>query len=129
MHCANCGKKIKKGKEFCSDCSANINSKKDNLSANLLCILSLFSFFCSWVFSTIMNLFFENYLFDSVCCLSPLVAIVLMVIARILYPKNKFAKILMWIYILIAITVVLFILYFMYSCETTDWSSFGYIFN
>lgn len=52
-----------------------------------------------------------------------LAALVLMIIARVNYPKNKFAKILMWVYItaiavevLITIALIVTCIYFLNQC-------------
>lgn len=151
MYCGNCGKQVENG-YFCSECGSRIiqennndlinqnivnvqNSslnkmrKEDEKSANLLCILSIiFSYAIPIPLSFIGELVPAMMSFAiSISGICPLAGLVLMIVARIKYPESKFAKILMWVYIVtIALSMIVFIV-FMVSCAIAcnDWDTSG----
>lgn len=88
--------------------------QKDKKSANILCICSLgclaLIFMLRWpssvwnMIAIVNNITFPYYIalfFQKLRPISVIASIVLMVVARKKYPKSKFAKVLMWIYIVI----------------------------
>ena len=131
MYCINCGTKIEDGNSFCTNCgtkvenveikkedtnnTTNVNSKKVSLeteeerkSAHTLCILSLVLYFGASIIGAILSLVAEP--LAALSPLSNLAGIVLMIVARVKYPNNTFAKVLMWVYIsLIAISIILIV--------------------
>ena len=126
MYCINCGKEVKENSNFCDSCGTNVNIAKENLvdttiqdekNANLLCIISLILYFGSGiVFGLLFSLFPNGSKLESLSGLSPLAGIVLMIVARIKYPKNKFAKVLMWIYISLTILGLIAMAIFLVAC-------------
>lgn len=78
-------------------------SPEDTKNANLLCTLSLCFMYALPVVSNIINAILKSnvvsYVLGLITGAGPLIALVLMIIARIKYPKSKFAKILMIVYI------------------------------
>ena len=118
MFCEHCGKEVNPDAEVCLNCGCRIkNSKKqvttqDDQTANTICIVSLVCTFAgSFIFGILGDLSGLENFFDTLAGFSSLFGVALMVYARITYPNNKFAKVLMWIYIgLIALIVLLVIL-------------------
>ena len=123
MKCDKCGYLLIEGDNFCRNCGKTItniqqqvnipqqvpavkNIKDDNGKANLLCVLSLLLYFLApiifIVIDIVLALLLENanYLgvsgFSVLCRLA---GFILMIVARVKYPNNMFAKVLMWIYI------------------------------
>ena len=129
MKCDKCGYLLIEGDNFCRNCGKTItitptvqqvnipqqvpavkNIKDDNGKANLLCVLSLLLYFLApiifIVIDIVLALLLENanYLgvsgFSVLCRLA---GFILMIVARVKYPNNMFAKVLMWIYIALII--------------------------
>lgn len=145
MYCINCGKEVKKGTKFCSNCGTKqeeIVEKKEeivatqpveakeepnNHLANVLCTISLCLYFIGpWVFyflayvcgmATRAN--YENPLammFATLGTFSGLAAYVLMIIARVKCPKSTYAKVVMWIYIGLFILSIISLVVLMVTC-------------
>lgn len=129
MYCVKCGKQLNENEKFCSNCGEankilednnnqqnnsikqnNVVQPKENDGATLLCILSLtFMYFAPGIIVAIGENHFPN--IDSLGGLFPLVALVLMIVARVKYPNSTFAKVIMWIYIIqIILAIIGFIL-------------------
>ena len=148
MYCKNCGEKIEDGRSECDSCKISIDEKEevkksevidnkidlekdkeDEKNANLLCVISLILYFGSGTISGIFAVLssVSGTYISSFTGLCPLAGIVLMIIARVKYPKNKFAKILMWIYIILTlisiIAVIIVIAACVYACGNIDMSS------
>ncbi len=156
MYCKNCGKELSSEDKFCSNCglgnkldpdnnqtntlkdnetsansSGTINDKEDR-ECNILCIISLICLFInSGVLSIYGTKLDEANSFSSILGLAPLVGVVLMIVARVKYPKKTFPKVLMWIYIVnIIIFIIFFIMFFVlcYGCVSSmgdwNWGSF-----
>ena len=156
MYCSNCGKEIKEDEKFCQNCGKEIvrdgnvkeevvleaervdevnnnveadpnldKSKEefDNSQANLLCTISLILMYGVWVLSMFIPAA------STVSSISSIAAIVLMIVARVKYPKNTFAKVLMWLYIATVIIYVLLMIAIIIACgiacANTDFSSCG----
>lgn len=150
MYCTSCGSKINEEDSFCTNCGAkkqNVETsnnetpkeenkvvpkqevvEEDEKNANLLCILSLIFKYGGSVISGILSVIFAplGELFSGLAPLTWLTGIVLMIVARIKYPSNKFAKVLMWIYIIETIlSIVLFIILIaacIMTCNSMDTS-------
>lgn len=145
MYCRNCGTKIEDNESFCTNCGTpktDINnevptkvevkndemSPEDTKNANLLCILSLVLTFGSDAILGIIMVIFPpiGTILSSISPLCNLAGLVLMIVARVKYPKSKFAKVLMWVYIILFIlgilAIVLIIAACMYACGTMDTS-------
>ena len=138
MKCDKCGYLLIEGDNFCRNCGKTItniqqqvnisqqvnipqqvpavkNIKDDNGKANLLCVLSLLLYFLApiifIVIDIVLALLLENanYLgvsgFSVLCRLA---GFILMIVARVKYPNNIFAKVLMWIYIALIIAGLVF---------------------
>lgn len=82
-------------------------SPSDKQKADRLCILSLICYFGTSVVAVLAELLEDIPLIGSlvglVAIMMPPAAIVLMIIARVKYRQSKFAKVLMWLYIILAI--------------------------
>lgn len=134
MFCEKCGEKIKEGNSFCTNCGTpkklinkveqtevvqnNVVVDEDNKKANLLCIISLLCYFVGpiifFLVSVVLALLSKTLgtIFNVLVGAPRIAGIVLMIVARIKYPKNTFAKVLMWIYIGFACVAVLIALFF-----------------
>lgn len=103
----------------------NQKSPEDQL-ADKLCIISLVCYFAPTILSILFSPFisiYEDVLEDSATgglfmiplgaaiALGPLAAIILMIVARVKAPKNKFGKVLMWVYIALFILKIIAILF------------------
>lgn len=154
MYCKKCGKPLEQEENFCTYCGTprstavqqpiptnpqvmnnqgKVKSGKeftpeDQNSANILCYLSLILTFgvdgILWLANSK-----ASPLGDSLTNLVPflnLVGFVLIIIARVKYPQSKFAKILLWIYVILSIlgilAIVLIIATCMYACSNMDTS-------
>lgn len=100
--------------------------KHDNSQANLLCTISVI---LTFGVSLIIHLFPILDVVEYITSSCSLAGLVLMIIARVKYPKNTFAKVLMWLYIIgIIISTILMIAVFVMcgtaciSCANTDFS-------
>ena len=156
MYCKNCGEKIEDGKLECTKCGTKVEDKKEEIikaeivnnsssqvnnnsvpsaedekNANLLCVISLILYFGSsaisgllYSISSISGSYVAN-----IGGLCPLAGIVLMIIARVKYPKNKFAKVLMWVYIIFTLLAIvgaiIVVAACFYACSTMDTSGCG----
>ncbi|MCR4581107.1 MAG: zinc-ribbon domain-containing protein [Bacilli bacterium] len=138
-YCPNCGNQLPQGASFCTKCGGKLGvyqqpqqaqiSPEDDKKANNLSLISLGLFFGPSALSILSagisastsagsRITAISSALSGVCTLA---AIVLMIVARVKYPKNKLAKIVMWIYIaLFAIGIigsVLLILACAYACR------------
>lgn len=96
----------------------NLENPEDKKKADKLCLISLLLFFIPDIVGSTILRFIEdvNDGISAVFALCPLAAIVLMIVARVKYPKNKFAKILMWVYIALIIAGILFLIFILAAC-------------
>ena len=96
----------------------NNSQEEDNKKANLLCTISVLLYFVGPLAIFIIALFsslISRSLGSIISALSGatrIAAIVLMIVARVKYPNNTFAKVLMWIYIGLAILAAIFVVLF-----------------
>ncbi|MBQ8131648.1 MAG: zinc-ribbon domain-containing protein [Bacilli bacterium] len=153
MYCKKCGKLLDQEENFCTYCGTPrstviqqpinntqpMNNKvqrkpekeftqEDKNNANLLCYISLLLTFGSdgilWFANNIASSFGDN--ISGIIPLLNLVGFVLAIVARVKYPQSKFAKILLWTYVILfvlgIIAIVLFIAACMYACSTMDTS-------
>ena len=149
MKCEKCGNELTLGENFCRKCGNQVNANlmpsnvapvdvinpentvypdqaERDAAANKLCTISLICYFGAGIIATILTFLTGGdegigRMFSSLASLGPLAGIVLMIIARVKYPENKFAKTLMWIYIILAIIgivlVVVVIIFFVSMCS------------
>jgi hypothetical protein len=121
MKCEKCGTDLVQGEKFCRNCGAeNVNNttsteevtpevvsgpnqEQRTQEANRLCIISLILYFGSSLIAGIINFVIGDSglsnAITSLAALGPLAGIILMIVAKVKYPDNKFAKVLMWVYI------------------------------
>lgn len=111
-----------------TDAAAKSFEPEDNKKATILCIVSLGLMFaipliCSIITVLLMDAAADSsavqsitMLFGCITAFSPLAALALMIYTRIRYPKSRFGKILMWIYIAIAILVVIGVIVVFATC-------------
>ena len=104
--------------------------KKDEKTANILCLVSLACMFLVPFGTGIITGSFSEIadktgdvsgistLFGSLSSLSSLAAWVLMIIVRIKYRKNVFGKVLMWIYISMLALLIIAIIIFVIACAS-----------
>lgn len=97
-------------------------SKVDERNANMLSLFSLIFGFGADTLIALIGLFLPKVkeLLTNLGIVGglPLVGLVLMIVARVKYPQNKFAKIVMWIYIVSAILTIIGIMVFFVTCLT-----------
>ena len=112
--------------------NAPINHPEDERKVNGLCIVSLMCVFLPGVFQFLGYLFFGTWLqrvgrcsvlYDrissamSVLGIVFLIAgIVLVIYVRVKYPKNIFGKVLMWIYIVLAVLALIAFIVMLVAC-------------
>lgn len=105
-----------------------VNTDDDNGACKTLCLASLLCLVCSPIVTTLVS-YWSDY-FDGITYIQGLaglafhVGLVLMIIARVKYPKSKFAKVLMWIYIAIYILSAIAIILAIVACVSCV-NSFG----
>lgn len=133
MYCTKCGTALVPGNQFCTQCGSSILQVNANNTtsvavpvqivddgdrkANLWCIISIVLYFLGPSVVGILGSFLSNVseslgtIFAFLSLVPRLVAYGLMIMARVKYPDNKFAKILMWVYIvLFGLGVVIFVI-------------------
>lgn len=105
-----------------------MNKKNNNRKANILCWIALINMvvFCIVIGMSVAGWF--TVATDSVMLLtigaitsifvglSPGISVAIVIYVRIKYPENRFAKILMWILILMAVSVVLIVVLSILAC-------------
>ena len=133
--CPKCGAKIEEAGRYCYNCGTpiiektiqNTNSDRNNnqilnneKEGDILGLISLILYFAgSGLVSALISIFPSDtrYYFSSLVGLCPLASIVVMIVGRIKYPKNKLLKIAMWTIIIctivgiIAFIVIMVLLY------------------
>ena len=98
------------------------SSGQSRKRANLICIISSclmvapFFIFFIWAMFHGDNFEFLDNIILSIIGILPLASIVLMVFVRIKYPKNTFGKLLMWVYIALAVIAVLLLVALIAFC-------------
>ena len=157
MYCINCGKEIDEKGNFCINCGTKVvktddqqknvtiinnyqttkpvEAPEDKKKADTLCVISLvlmyavptvLTSFASAISSTSKPLYS---IFSGLSSMSCLAGIVLMIVARVKYPHNVFAKVLMWIYIIFLgfgiIAVIVFTIACAIACHDVDTSGCG----
>jgi uncharacterized membrane protein YvbJ len=136
--CSKCGNKLQPGQAFCTNCGNKIGvnnqvvnntpsnnqqtiSPEDDKMANLLATLALILFFSPGI-PTILNsvkVFYQlSKALETITSMGLLASIVLIIIARVKYPKNKFSKIVMWIMIGMTALGLVLIMIIMLACVT-----------
>lgn len=101
----------------------NTTNEEENKKANKLCIISLCLKYIPTVISGALYGISSdsNFITNLLICLlglCPLAAFVIMITVRVKYPKNKFGKIIMWIYIIELILTIISILIIIITCGT-----------
>ena len=132
--CTNCGAVIERKDEVIQTNEENKNSEvkpqtpitinneqEDNNKANILCFISLALKYIPSILTGIFygitdNLKNTNNPIISLLGVGPLIAFVLMIVVRVKYPKNKFGKVLMWIYIVELIISLILIIVIVIAC-------------
>lgn len=143
MFCTNCGQKLKAKARFCEYCGYGVeedenpniinnpvqNNNINNSGANTLCTISLVCFVFPILLYILTIPFTYNtngkdalpILINLTGTMSSIAALVLMIVARVKYPKSTFANVLMWVYIslyaigLIVFIIVLIFVFFIYA--------------
>jgi uncharacterized membrane protein YvbJ len=132
-YCKYCGKELEENATFCGNCgkeieqintTSNVNNISNNKiekstntdeeDARIYCILSLVCTFFSGIITKI--LYSLNINIYSITPLCTIIGIVLMIYARVKYPKSKFAKVLMWLYLILFILGILMIIVLIICC-------------
>ena len=136
--CPKCGAKIEEGIMYCYNCGSpltqntqqntiqnnsmniNVQNQDNDKEGDILGLISLILYFAgSGLVSALISIFPSDtrYYFSSLVGLCPLASIVVMIVGRIKYPKNKLLKIAMWTIIIctivgiIAFIVIMVLLY------------------
>lgn len=110
----------------------DMNNPDDERKANVFCIASLICVFLPRVLQFLGYLFFgtllqqvgrESVLHDRISgalsalgILSLIAGIVLVIYVRVKYPKNIFGKVLMWIYIVLAVLILIAFIVMLVAC-------------
>lgn len=142
MFCRKCGKEVPKDSKFCPACGelqevvqeVSVVKKEEvanNHLANVLCSISLGLYFGMPLLSFIMYILAYGFsyndsastiagLFGSVISiissLSTIAAYVLMIIARVKCPKSTYAKVVMWIYIVLFAMSLITLIVIIFAC-------------
>ena len=136
MFCTNCGKELKEGDSFCTNCGKAVNNNNNNLNEisqtnytndnnvngfnpNTACWISLFLVYGTSILSYLFYYLRIDFLYDflySIGKLSVLAGIGLVIYTRVKYPQNKFAKILLIIYIITIILRIILIILLIATC-------------
>ncbi len=109
-----------------------MNDPEDERKANVFCIASLICVFLPRVLQFLGYLLFgtllqqvgrESVLYDRISgalsafgILSLIAGIVLVIYVRVKYPKNIFGKVLMWIYIVLAVLILIAFIVMLVAC-------------
>lgn len=109
-----------------------MNDPDDERKANVFCIASLICVFLPRVLQFLGYLLFgtllqqvgrESVLYDRISgalsafgILSLIAGIVLVIYVRVKYPKNIFGKVLMWIYIVLAVLILIAFIVMLVAC-------------
>ena len=128
MFCGNCGNRLNDTDLYCPNCGhQNIvnnkvivsNSNDGDSRANTLCVISLIlTYFISIPFGILEAISPSlKHAFDGIIGLGPIVGFILMIIARVKYPNSKFAKVLMWIYIISIIVWIILTILVLIACS------------
>lgn len=144
--CSKCGSELPEVGNFCIECGEKFRDEvevqkvnevnnnavssevvstttADNIdekNSSFLCAVSLILMYLGFPVVLVIANFFPssfNSFFALLGLISPLVAFVLMVIARIKYPKSTFAKILMIVYLIQLALVLFLIISLAYLCN------------
>lgn len=110
----------------------DMNDPDDERKANVFCIASLICVFLPRVLQFLGYLLFgtllqqvgrESVLYDRISgalsafgILSLIAGIVLVIYVRVKYPKNIFGKVLMWIYIVLAVLILIAFIVMLVAC-------------
>ena len=110
----------------------DMNDPEDERKANIFCIASLICVFLPRVLQFLGYLLFgtllqqvgrESVLYDRISgalsafgILSLIAGIVLVIYVRVKYPKNIFGKVLMWIYIVLAVLILIAFIVMLVAC-------------
>ncbi len=110
----------------------DMNNPDDERKANVFCIASLICVFLPRVLQFLGYLLFgtllqqvgrESVLYDRISgalsalgILSLIAGIVLVIYVRVKYPKNIFGKVLMWIYIVLAVLILIAFIVMLVAC-------------
>lgn len=132
MICDKCKTENLYGQNFCTNCGAPLNTPpaipkekptinqavqnlNDNTKANILCLCSIGVLIFD---EFITNMGWGRDETHSYTIFLILVAVALMIIVRVKYPKNTFGKILMWLYIVLGIIFLAFMIVSIAACIT-----------
>lgn len=148
IKCPSCGAENNSQSNFCIQCGTKLvqdnnvvseqkveNSKQninvvvnnqavdnDEKEAKRLGIISLVLYFAGQLISVLLGSLLSGYLGESVMGLGgfcPLAGIVVMIVGRVKYPKNRFLKVVMWIIIASMIISIIFMILFVLWCYIT----------
>ncbi len=124
MYCGNCGNPLKNGDKYCEKCGSPVstdynmntpqiqNNQKaeDQTTANILILIAFILFFPVSFLSNSIGIYGLN-------GISYLVGLTLLIYTRVKYPKNIFAKVLMWLVIIFTIIFIIFVFITFISCS------------
>ena len=144
-NCANCGKEVSVENRYCPHCGGDlsitntpvIETEADKKKGNMLCIGSLICLLFPVTIAIIGVIIssLTNQSTDLLIILNALyiisfplfvVGLILMIVAKVKYPKSKFAKVLMWFYIIIIGLIILLYIFFLATCIIEGFTSSCY---
>ena len=121
--CVNCGQQLVLNNDIVNNQSNSINNSEGNMWG----IISLLLYFAGTTIVSLITFILPDEVkdsFSSLIGMSPLAGIVIMIIGRVKYPKNKLLKIAMWLIIgsifLSLVAFVLFVIWCYVTCANFD---------
>ncbi len=104
--CQNCGNQILDTDKYCNKCGIK------QINIKVLCRLSLILFILAVFLPCATGLIVDAYFhFEIIFCLSAflwILAVILIGIVRICVPDNNFAKVILWLYLIVMFSVIMF---------------------
>jgi hypothetical protein len=163
MKCNKCGKELKENDKFCPECGQVVNEIKEEVKEEIkkeevkpqepvieekrivsgmkndtfFCVLSLIFYIGGPALSKLF-LMFKSYssIFETIANITrlfPLIGFGLVIYAKVKYPKSKFAKTLLIIYIILFAIAIVYIIIVVVACylilKDCSNSSLGFILN
>ncbi len=133
MYCRNCGTKNLESDHYCRNCGndlsknelVNNNKEVSRKGGNTLALIAMICFFflpvlsyqgIKFIVQKNMDLEFILILLEWTMIISPMLSLVLIVIARIKYPQNGFSKLVLILMILTIIGFIIFLAMLIKSC-------------
>lgn len=159
IYCSKCGQSNTLGSAYCTKCGKKLlvtneiqnnniqstppvetintqrnisNNNTDDSEGNILGIISLVLYFLGPITVNLIAYYMPSSVkqyIESLTGFCPMVAILLMIVGRVQYPKNKILKIAMWVIIasviFVIVSFILFTIWCYITCSNMDTSGCG----